>query len=229
MIEFRQVSKRYGQQKHALSNVDLRIKRGEFAFLTGHSGAGKTTLLKLLLRLELPSSGDVLVGGQSLASMLPRQVPVYRRHLGFVFQNAHLIPDRNVFDNVAMPLVIANVDDREMKRRVRAALDRVGLASHESALPESLSGGEAQRVSIARAIVNRPPILLADEPTGNLDPGLSAEIFKLFGAFSQVGVTVLIASHDLSLIRSLGHRIIRLDEGRIAGVEKGKKPESGAR
>ncbi|GAA3965926.1 cell division ATP-binding protein FtsE [Allohahella marinimesophila] len=221
MIEFRNVSKHYGQKQVALDRVDLRLQRGEFAFLTGHSGAGKSTLLKLLLRLEQPSSGEVYVGGQALSTMLARQVPYYRRHLGFVFQNAHLIPERSVFDNVAMPLIIANVDSRELQRRVHAALDKVGLLRKERAMPESLSGGEAQRVSIARAIVNRPPILLADEPTGNLDPTLSAEILNLFEAFNQVGVTVLIASHDLDLLEALGHRIIRLEHGAISGTAHG--------
>ena len=226
MIEVRKVSKHYGQRQIALNGIDLQLQRGEFAFLTGHSGAGKSTLLKLLLRLEQPSSGEVYVGGQALSTMLPRQVPYYRRHLGFVFQNAHLIQELSVFDNVAMPLIIANVDSRELQRRVRAALDKVGLLKKERAMPESLSGGEAQRVSIARAIVNRPPILLADEPTGNLDPALSTEIFKLFEAFNQVGVTVLIASHDLNLLETLGHRIIRLDQGTIQGSTVGAGQEA---
>lgn len=213
MIEFRQVTKRYGSDHTALRQVNFALKRGELAFLTGHSGAGKSTLLKLLMVMERPSAGEVWVGGQLLNSLPRRQIPYIRRHIGVVFQNHQLLFDRTVFDNVAMPLQVIGVAPGDIGRRVRAALDKVGLLSKEKMNPMQLSGGEQQRVGIARAVVNKPPLLLADEPTGNLDPELSTDIMNLFGQFSQVGVTVLIASHDITLINDMNRRTLTLDQG----------------
>ncbi|MCH8498344.1 MAG: cell division ATP-binding protein FtsE [Marinobacter sp.] len=213
MIEFQQVSKRYDSDHTALRNVNFLLKRGELAFLTGHSGAGKSTLLKLIMLMERPTAGRVIVGGQELNRMPRRQIPYIRRHIGVVFQNHQLLFDRTVFDNVAMPLEVTGVPSGDIGRRVRAALDKVGLLSKEKMNPMQLSGGEQQRVGIARAVVNKPPVLLADEPTGNLDPALSADIMHLFQQFSQVGVTVLIASHDIALIRHMGRRMLTLNQG----------------
>ena len=215
MITFERVSKRYEEGYDALREVSLQIDRDELVFLTGHSGAGKSTLLRLIMLMERPSRGRVIIDGRDLASVGNRGVPAHRRQIGVVFQNHQLLYDRPVFDNVALPLIIAGYDHRDIGRRVRAALDKVGLLERERTLPVALSGGEQQRVGIARAVVARPRILLADEPTGNLDPGLSAEIMQLFEAFNQVGVTVLIASHDLALISRLRHRIITLRDGRL--------------
>jgi len=215
MIEFRQVTKRYDSDHTALRQVNFHLERGELAFLTGHSGAGKSTLLKLLMVMERPSAGEVVVGGQVLNSLPRRQIPYIRRHIGVVFQNHQLLFDRTVFDNVAMPLEVMGASPRDTGRRVRAALDKVGLLSKEKMNPLQLSGGEQQRVGIARAVVNKPPLLLADEPTGNLDPKLSADIMNLFAQFSQVGVTVLIASHDIALINEMGRRILTLDHGNL--------------
>jgi cell division transport system ATP-binding protein len=215
MIEFRQVTKRYDSDHTALRQVNFALNRGELAFLTGHSGAGKSTVLKLLMVMERPSAGEVWVGGQLLNSLPRRQIPYIRRHIGVVFQNHQLLFDRTVFDNVAMPLQVIGVAPGDIGRRVRAALDKVGLLSKEKMNPLQLSGGEQQRVGIARAVVNKPPVLLADEPTGNLDPELSADIMNLFGQFSQVGVTVLIASHDITLINDMNRRTLRLDQGQL--------------
>ncbi|MES2625455.1 MAG: cell division ATP-binding protein FtsE [Pseudomonadota bacterium] len=215
MIKFDDVSKRYPGGHEALSHIDFHLERGELAFLTGHSGAGKSTLLKLIMHMELASSGQVIVNGQNLNKLKRRQVPFYRRNIGLVFQDHQLLFDRTVYDNVALPLMIAGYDPREAARRVRAALDKVGLLHKENQNPIALSSGEQQRVGIARAVVNKPPLLLADEPTGNLDPELSAEIMELFKQFSGVGVTVLIASHDLSLISRLEHRMLVLEHGRL--------------
>ena len=215
MISFDRVSKRYAEGHDALREVSFKIERDELVFLTGHSGAGKSTLLRLIMLMERPSRGQVLVDGQNLAVLGSRAIPGHRRNIGVVFQNHQLLFDRSVFDNVALPMIIAGYGHREAGRRVRAALDKVGLLERERALPITLSGGEQQRVGIARAVVCRPKILLADEPTGNLDPGLSKEIMTLFEDFSQVGVTVLIASHDLALISRMHHRIITLREGRM--------------
>ncbi len=219
MIQFDQVSKRYDNGHEALKNVSFEIARNEMVFLTGHSGAGKSTLLKLMMLMERPSAGQVLVAGQNLGNMSNRRIPALRRHIGVVFQNHQLLFDRSVFDNVALPLVIAGYSQRDIGRRVRAALDKVGLLHKEKQMPITLSGGEQQRVGIARAVVNKPAILLADEPTGNLDPQLSAEIMQLFEQFNQVGVTMLIASHDLSLIARLPHRMLTLRQGElVSGV-----------
>jgi|TARA_B110000908_G_scaffold27176_1_gene31760 cell division transport system ATP-binding protein len=218
MIKFDQVSKRYPGGYEALKSVSFHIERNEMVFLTGHSGAGKSTLLKLMMVMERPTQGQVLIDGQNLRGLAARKIPALRRDIGVVFQNHQLLFDRSVYDNVALPLIIAGYRPREVGRRVRAALDKVGLLSREKQLPVTLSGGEQQRVGIARAVVNKPKILLADEPTGNLDPELSAEIMHLFEQFNQVGVTVLIASHDLSLIARLPYRMMTLREGAIVST-----------
>jgi len=216
MIRFSEVYKRYPNQHEALSGLSFELDKGEMAFLTGHSGAGKSTLLKLIALIERSSHGQVWVNNQNLTRLPKWKVPYYRRKIGLVFQDHNLLHDRTVFDNVSLPLIIAGENHREIGRRVRAALDKVGLLSKERSLPIALSGGEQQRVGIARAVVNRPPVLLADEPTGNLDPDLSREIMHLFEQFNQVGVTVFIASHDLELINRMGHRHITLHQGRLA-------------
>lgn len=215
MIEFRQVTKRYDSDHTALRHVNFHLDRGELAFLTGHSGAGKSTLLKLVMVMERPTAGEVIVGGQKLNSLPRRQIPYIRRHIGVVFQNHQLLFDRTVFDNVAMPLEVMGASPEDTGRRVRAALDKVGLLSKEKMNPMQLSGGEQQRVGIARAVVNKPPVLLADEPTGNLDPELSADIMHLFTQFSQVGVTVLVATHDIALIHEMNRRTLTLNQGEL--------------
>ncbi|WP_346795811.1 cell division ATP-binding protein FtsE [Halomonas sp. Bachu 37] len=220
MIAFEHVGKRYGGRFEALANLDFRVSRGEMVFLTGHSGAGKSSLLRLIMRLERPSRGRVVVAGHDIARLHASQVPFYRRQVGVVFQDHQLLFDRNIFANVALPLEIQGTEPREAARRVRAALDKVGLLHREKALPIELSGGEQQRVGIARAVVNKPALLLADEPTGNLDPQLSADIMGLFEDFNRIGTTVMIASHDLALIARLRHRILRLRDGRLVADEK---------
>lgn len=216
MIRFEQVYKRYEGQQEALSGLSFELLSGEMAFLTGHSGAGKSTLLKLIALIERCSHGQVIVNNQNLSRLPKWKIPYYRRKIGLVFQDHNLLHDRTVFDNVALPLIISGENHREIGRRVRAALDKVGLLGKERNLPIALSGGEQQRVGIARAVVNRPPVLLADEPTGNLDPELSREIMHLFEQFNQVGVTVFIASHDQDLINQLPYRHITLQQGRLA-------------
>ena len=213
MIQFHNVSKRYPGGREALHNVQLQVDQGEIAFLTGHSGAGKSTLLRLIALVERATNGQVVVGGQNLGRLKRRQIPYYRRHIGVVFQTPRLLFDRTVFDNVALPLVIGGLAHQEITRRVRAALDQVGLLGKERVFPIALSGGEQQRVGIARAVVNRPSILLADEPTGNLDPVLSREIMSLFERFQQFGVTVVVVTHNLELLSHLRHRILSLREG----------------
>ena len=216
MIHFEHVSKRYAGQKDALSDVNFHLPKGEMSFLTGHSGAGKSTLLKLIAGIEFSSRGKVIIDDTNLSSMKNSQIPPLRRQMGIVFQNHNLLHDRSVFDNVALPLIIAGYQRGELERRVRAALDKVGLLRKEKASPITLSGGEQQRVGIARAVVNRPKLLLADEPTGNLDPALSNEIMTLFRQFNAVGVTVLIATHDLPLIKHFNYPLLVLEEGRLA-------------
>ncbi|VAX01565.1 Cell-division-associated, ABC-transporter-like signaling protein FtsE [hydrothermal vent metagenome] len=213
MIRFTNISKRYPNSRDALSNVSLHLEAGEMAFLTGHSGAGKSTFLKLIGLLERPSRGQIIVDGQNLNKMSARKIPYLRRNIGIIFQDNRLLFDRTVFDNVALPLIIMGHSHQEILRRVRAALDKVDLLSKEKVMPITLSGGEQQRIGIARAVVNKPPLILADEPTGNLDPALSKEIMSIFQQFNDVGVTVLIASHDLDLISQMGHRVIELRDG----------------
>ncbi len=215
MITFDNVSKRYPSGHQALSQVSFELQAGEMAFLTGRSGAGKSTLLKLIMVMEKASQGTLIVNGKNLARMPADQIPFYRRRIGVVFQDHQLLFDRNVFENVALPLQIEGYPRHEAERRVRAALDKVGLLKKEKMMPITLSGGEQQRIGIARAVVNRPQILLADEPTGNLDPELAAEIMHLFEQFNQVGVSMLIASHDLSLITRLRHRVLTLENGQL--------------
>jgi len=215
MIRFDDVSKRYPGGQEALSHVSFNLAAGELAFLTGHSGAGKSTLLKLIMQMELPSSGQIFVNGQNLGRLTRRQLPFYRRNIGLVFQDHQLLFDRSVLDNVALPLWIAGFEPREAARRARAALDKVGLLHKEQQNPIALSGGEQQRVGIARAVVNKPDLLLADEPTGNLDPRLSAEIMDIFEEFNQVGVTVLIATHDATLVARRRRHVITLEHGRL--------------
>lgn len=216
MIHFHQVSKRYGHQS-ALNNISFSIPKGEMVFLTGHSGAGKSTLLKLIALLEAPSSGDILLSGKNLNRIRLAQVPEIRKHIGIIFQNPHLLKNRSIYENIALPLVIQGFRYKEMAKRVRAALDKVGLIDKQDALPETLSAGEQQRIGIARAIVHTPPLILADEPTGNLDPELSEEIMKLFIDFNQLGTTLLIASHDIALVTRLGHRRLKLHQGQLEG------------
>ncbi len=215
MIRFEGVSKRYPGGEEALADVDLSVDRGEMVFVTGHSGAGKSTLLRLVALIERPTSGQVIVDGRNTRRIRRRKIPAYRRQIGMVFQDHKLLYDRPVADNVALPLVIAGLGQREAGRRVRAALDQVGLLHKERKRPETLSAGEQQRVGIARAIVTRPKLLIADEPTGNLDPDLSLEVMRIFRRFNEVGVTLLVASHDISLIDRLGCRRIALEEGRV--------------
>lgn len=215
MIKFVNVTKRYPETGDVLRNVSFHLRRGEIAFLTGHSGAGKSTLLRLIAAMERCSRGQILLDGQDLSYAKENQLPFIRRKMGFIYQDYKLLQDRTVFDNVALPLVIAGFGHHEIARRVRAALDKVSLTGKEKKYPLALSGGEQQRVGIARAVVNKPPIIIADEPTGNLDPELSEEIMFLFGQFQQVGVTVLIASHDISLITQLNHRVLKLDHGQL--------------
>lgn len=217
MIVFTSVSKRYPNGTQALRNVNFQLKKGEMAFVTGHSGAGKTTLLRLIALIERSSGGQVLVGGQNLSRLPTNRIPYLRRRIGFTYQDHRLLFDRTVFDNVALPLIVANFKPQEIRRRVRAALDKVGLLKKEKSYPITLSSGQQQRVGIARAVVNKPPILLADEPTGNLDPGLAKEIMNLYQEFNQVGVTVLIASHALALIKAMGHRTLILQQGKLIG------------
>ena len=215
MIHFDNISKRYPGGHDALSRVSIRIAKGQMAFLTGHSGAGKSTLLKLIAMIERPTRGQLFLDGVNLNNISNRKIPYIRRNIGIIFQNHHLLYDRPVFDNVAMPLIIQGYRRQEIHKRVRAALNQVGLLSKERAAPITLSGGEQQRVGIARAIVHKPLLLLADEPTGNLDPDLSREIMQLFARFNQVGTTVLIASHNLELIKEIGAPMISLQDGLV--------------
>ncbi|MDH5388112.1 MAG: cell division ATP-binding protein FtsE [Gammaproteobacteria bacterium] len=215
MIHFDNVSKQYPGGYEALRQVCFRLPKGKMGYLTGHSGAGKSTLLKLIALIERPSRGQIILDGVNLSHISNRQVPYVRRNIGIIFQNHHLLYDRPVFDNVAMPLVIQGYRHKEIQSRVRAALDQVGLLKKEKSDPITLSGGEQQRVGIARAIVHKPALLLADEPTGNLDPELSLEIMQLFARFNQVGTSVLIASHDIDLIQQIGAKALSLKDGRI--------------
>ncbi len=215
MVSFSAVAKRYPGGQQALRNVTFALEPGELAFITGRSGAGKSTLLKLIPAIERPSSGSVIVNGQNVGALKRAAIPYLRRNVGLVFQDQKLLYDRSVYDNVMLPLAFSGHAPREAARRARAALDKVGLLARERSNPVQLSGGEQQRVAIARAVVNRPALLVADEPTANLDAESAARIVEIFVAFNQVGVTVLIASHDQALIARFGKRILRLEEGRI--------------
>lgn len=215
MIRFTSVHMHYQGSVDALKNINLFIEQGAMVFVTGRSGAGKSTLLRLIALIERHSKGQIIVNGQNLERVTGRRIPLFRRNIGFTFQDHRLLNDRSLFDNVALPLVVAGYRYQEIRRRVRASLEKVGLLSKESMLPLQLSSGEQQRIGIARAVVHRPAILLADEPTGNLDPALSLETMKIFEQFNQVGVTVLIASHDLDMIKKMNKPIITLREGRL--------------
>ncbi len=228
MIRFDNISKRYPGGFEALSGISFHLPRGKLAYLTGHSGAGKSTLLKLIAMIERPNRGQIILDGVNLNNIRNSRIPQIRRNIGIIFQNHHLLNDRPVFDNVAMPLVIQGYRHRAIGKRVRAALDQVGLLGKEKAAPITLSGGEQQRVGIARAIVHKPALLLADEPTGNLDPELSREIMELFARFNQVGTTVMIASHDLDLIQQMGYPAISLNQGRIERNEVEPEASVGA-
>ncbi len=216
MIQLENVTKRFPGGQEALSGLSLHVDKGDMVFVTGHSGAGKSTLLRLIALIERPTSGQVIVDGHNLRKVRRRKIPAYRRQIGMVFQDHKLLYDRPVFDNVALPLIIAGVSHRDAGKKVRAALDQVGLLHKEKQNPETLSAGEQQRVGIARAIVSRPKLLIADEPTGNLDPELSLEVMRIFRRFNEVGVTLLVASHDINLIDRLGCRRIELDNGQLA-------------
>jgi cell division transport system ATP-binding protein len=215
MIRFDRASKRYPNGREALSGATFEIRAGEMVFLTGRSGAGKSTVLKLIALLERPTRGLVMVNGCNTAALASRRIPAFRRELGVVFQDHRLLTERSIFDNVALPLYAAHSPLKEIDRRVRAALDQVGLLDRAQALPLELSVGEQQRVGIARAVVGKPKLLIADEPTGNLDPGLSMEVMGLFRRFNDVGVTVVVATHDLDLVKSSGLREIIIDHGRV--------------
>jgi cell division transport system ATP-binding protein len=228
MIRFDHVYKRYPNGREALSDLTLEIASGEIVFLTGHSGAGKSSLLKLISLIERPSRGQLIVNGLNVSGVSRSKVPAFRRQIGVVFQDHKLLHDRTIFDNVALPLIIAGVGTKEIGKRVRAALDQVGLLGREQSVPLELSTGEQQRVGIARAVVSKPPVLIADEPTGNLDPELSVEVMNIFRRFNEVGVTVLVASHDLYLLEHFPVRRVRLEGGRIvdnlpAGTSAGEK------
>ncbi len=215
MISFSAVAKRYAGGHEALKGVSFSIAQGEFVFIAGHSGAGKSTLLKLIPAIERPSSGAVLVNGQNVGSLQRAALPYLRRNLGIVFQDQKLLYDRSVFDNVLLPLAFSDFDSREAAKRVRASLDKVGLLARDKAYPVQLSGGEQQRLAIARAVVNRPAVLIADEPTANLDAASAVEILEIFAAFNQVGVTVLVATHDEALIARFARRVLRLARGSV--------------
>lgn len=215
MLQFEHVSKTYPGGFVALERVNFHIAKGEMVFLTGHSGAGKSTILKLISMIERPSAGRVMINNIDLSRLTRSQVPYVRRDIGIIFQNHRLLMNHTVFDNVALPLVIEGFTGKEMVKRVHAALDKVGLLDKQRCLPETLSGGEQQRVGIARAVVNKPPLLLADEPTGNLDPELSRDIMQVFEAFNQVGVSVLVATHDLGLIARMRYRTLTIKQGKM--------------
>lgn len=218
MIEFDQVSKRYNGGHEALKNVTFRLDQGEMAFVTGHSGAGKSTMLRLMMAIEQPTAGQVRVNHRLINRMSRRQVPYFRRELGIVHQNHELLPEKTVFENIALPLQIAGMSPRDIDNRVRAALDKVGLLDKLKYYPVMLSGGEQQRIGIARAVVNKPKIILADEPTGNLDPSLSRDIMDLFKQFNRVGTTVLVVSHDLGLVARMPFRVLTLKHGQLKRV-----------
>lgn len=214
MLSFNHVFKRY-TANDALIDVSFHLNKGEIAFLTGHSGAGKSTVLRLVALMERCSRGHMLFDGQNLCRLREGYIPALRRKMGLIFQDYKLLADRTVFDNVALPLLVSGVGHYELARRVRAALDKVGLLGKEKKYPLTLSGGEQQRVGIARAVVNKPALILADEPTGNLDPELSIEIMNLFEQFQQVGVSILIATHEAGIVAQTKHKVLQLNHGRM--------------
>lgn len=222
MLHFQNVSKRYPSGHEALRDVSLHIESAELIFLTGHSGAGKSTLLKLIPILERPSAGNIIMDGANIVRMKKHYIPLLRRNIGMVFQDHHLLFDRSVINNVMLPLEVSGMDRRECRKRAQAALDKVGLLAKQDRQPITLSTGEQQRVGIARAVVNRPPILLADEPTGNLDPKLSREIMNLLAEFNAVGVTTIIATHDIQLAKQMQRRMVVLHQGKLieAGIPR---------
>ena len=219
MINFDNVAKRYPNGREGLAGVSFSIQPGEFVFLTGRSGAGKSSVLKLITLLERPTRGTVTVGGQNTSKLKSGKIPAFRRAIGVVFQDHKLLLDRPIYDNVALPLVVAGTPFKEVDRRVRAALDQVGLLGRERSSPLELSVGEQQRVGIARAVISKPQLLIADEPTGNLDPRLSRDVMQVFERFNKVGVSVLVATHAIDLIRQLPHRMVHLHQGRIRDDE----------
>lgn len=224
MIEFDNVTKTYAGSSQALNKLSFKLASGEMAFLTGHSGAGKSTLLKLIALIERADHGRVHVGGQDLSGMGRRHIPFLRRRIGLIFQDHQLLTDRTVFENVALPLIISGVDPNKVDTLVHSALATVGLSDKLKAHPDELSGGQQQRVGIARALVNRPRILLADEPTGNLDPKLSRDIMDLFVKYNRSGATVLIATHDMNLVANMGKRVITLEKGQLLQDMPGLQP-----
>ncbi|ANP75278.1 cell division ATP-binding protein FtsE [Vibrio cyclitrophicus] len=220
MIKFQQVSKAYRGGRQALQKVDFHLKRGEMAFLGGHSGAGKSTLLKLICAIERPTDGRVWFNDHDITRIPAKDIPFLRRNIGIVFQDHRLLMDRSIFDNVALPMRIESISENEIKRRVSAALDKTGLLDKARCLPSQLSGGEQQRVGIARAVVNRPTLLLADEPTGNLDPELSNRVLRLFEEFNRAGVTIILATHDIGLVNTRPqYRHLELNQGFLSEVE----------
>ena len=221
MIKFDQVTKRYPGSNEVLKNISLNIEAGELVLLTGHSGAGKSTLLKLIAAIERPSSGTVLIANQNINQLKPSAIPYMRRKFGLIFQDHKLLYDRNCFENVILPLHINGLSGVEAAKRVRAALDKVGLLQKEKAMPITLSGGEQQRLAIARAVVSRPSILIADEPTGNLDTSYASDIMSIFNAFHQVGVTVIMATHDALGMRPPQNRLLHLNQGELHEVSLG--------
>jgi cell division transport system ATP-binding protein len=225
MIQLDRVTKTYPGGHEALRGVSLDIRAGDLVFLTGHSGAGKSSILKLLALVERPTTGDVLVDGRNIGRLRPREIPDYRRQIGMVFQDHKLLENRSAFENVSLPLVIAGLPRRDIERRVRAALDQVGLLAKERQLPRALSAGEQQRVGIARAVVAKPRLLIADEPTGNLDAELSLEIMQLFRRFNEAGVTMVIATHDLELADHIGGRRVVLHQGEVQAPSPSPVPE----
>ena len=222
MIHFEHIYQRYESGHEALTDINFHLAKGEMTFLTGHSGAGKSTILKLLTAIENPSRGTLIVNDFNLSNMPRWRIPYLRRQIGVIFQDHQMLYDRTIFDNVALPLVIEGYRHNKIKRRVHAALDKVGLLKKEKLFPRTLSSGEQQRVGIARAVVNKPPILLADEPTGNLDPELSEEIMKLFGQFNEVGMTSIIATHNLELVTRMNYPVLNLKGGRIISNDLNK-------
>jgi cell division transport system ATP-binding protein len=220
VIRFEQVSKAYRGGRQALQKVDFHLRQGEMAFLTGHSGAGKSTLLKLICAIERPSAGHISFNDHDITRISNQDIPFLRRNIGMVFQDHRLLMDRTVFENVALPMRIEGVNEKEIKRRVSAALDKTGLLDKAKCLPSQVSGGEQQRVGIARAVVNRPILLLADEPTGNLDSDLSKRVFSLFKEFNNAGVSILLATHDSALIKSQpSYRQFELNQGFLSEVD----------